>query len=233
MSLVNDSNRPENIEMLERNIGKWSTELSFKRISLFGIGIVSLTLILIVLQGISAYYEDSLSQDNSELFSQSLPFFFQLFLFSVCLAILILVIYLVVPWFSRHKRYYITFKVRALSNEESEFSLSSFTAFFSLTGTAKPVESQWNSLLEKKHNSLSSSATNEFQFNTFKMVSRGKPFTTFYVNSFVIALDESKNEGNTFIFYSRHSADWKFIQKQLEINNLTVETVGYRATRIQ
>ena len=233
MSLVNDSHRPENMEILERNIDKWSTEISFKRISLFGIGLLSLMLILIALQGISAYYEDSISQDDSELLSQFIPFFFLLFLFSVCLVIFILVIYLVAPWFSRHKRCYITFKVRAPSNEESEFSLSSFAAFFSLMGIAKLVDSQWNSLLEKKHNSPSSSATNEFQFNTFEMIGKGNGFNSFYVHSFVIALDESRNESNTFIFYSRHPADWKFIQKQLETNNFTVETVGYRVTRIQ
>ena len=218
--------------MLEKGIGKWTKQFRFTGPVVWNLILFPFLLVfLFILITISPYGNNS-SQNLLELFSEGL-FYPILFLFTCVLTItLIIVIHVLVPWFSRNTRCYTVFKILTPSTEKSEFSLSNFVTFLSLTRLAKHVNSQSDFLPTKEHGSPSSSATNNFQFNTFEMVRKAYPYWNVYMHSFAIASYENGNGSDTFVFYSRHYSDWDFIKKRLQASGFTVETVGYRKMRV-
>ena len=232
LNLDDDFYQSKNREMLEKGIGKWTKEFRLTGpVVWYVVSFPFILLFLFIFLVLSPYGNNS-SQNILELFSER-PFYLFLYIFIFVSTItLMIVIHLFVPWSSRNTRHYTVFKILTPSTEDSEFSLSNFVTFLSFTRLAKHVNSQSDFLPTKEHGSPSSSATNNFQFNTFEMVRKAYPYWNVYVHSFAIASYENGNGSDTFVFYSRHYSDWNFIQKRLQASGLTVETVGYRKMRV-
>ena len=203
----------ESVEILEDGLGKWWKEFRIRgfiiRFTLFGL------FVLIFIFSFRWALRGNISfNDVSVLFVDML--------FAASLGIFILILYLF--WlFLNRKRHFLIFELVSSSNERSSFSLFDFVSFFSLHNTAKPVNSQDDSLLSDEQEFLSSSVTKEYQSNKFEINSWGQNFATVLAAGFfIIAQHNDKDTDNTFIFYSRHSKIWDTIQKCLEDNNLVV-----------
>ena len=232
LNLDDDFYQSKNREMLEKGIGKWTKEFRFTGPVVWNLVSFPFILAFLFIFLIISPYAGNSSQNILDLFSER-PFYLFLYLFIFVSTItLMIVIHLLVPWSSRNTRCYTVFKILTPSTEISEFSLSNFVTFLSFTRLAKHVNSQSDFLPTKEHDSSSSSATNNFQFNTFEMVRKKYTFRDVYMHSFAIASYENGNGSDTFVFYSRHYSDWDFIKKRLQASGFTVETVGYRKMRV-
>ena len=212
--------RPENTEMLERNL----REKRFGNVNL----VIPISILVYVLGSVILDIFQFRNENNgtfpglSDLFHIFVSEIFSIIFNSLLLIIVAAILLFSSPIFKTifsRDRYYFVFNVQPSSNEESEFLLSSFDSLFLRERIAKRVtlREATPSIQEQEKSSL---ATNEFQTRKFRMIRKQ---VGLYAPSFVIALYENIDQSSTFIFYSKDPTAWYNVQSSLETNNFRVK----------